>query len=112
MINNVVLVGNLGGDPEVFFTPEGSSIAKFSLAFKSSKQKTSWMRCVCFGKLAEIAEKHLHQGARVGIVGSLDEQKWESEGVKRSSFQINCNSIEFIKTDGRGFEDNGFKDQF
>ena len=112
MINNVVLVGNLGGDPEIFFTPEGSSIAKFSLAFKSSKQKTSWIKVACFGKLAELVEKHLHQGARVGVVGSLDEQKWESEGVKRSSFQINCNSIEFIKTDGRGFEDNGFKDQF
>ena len=114
MLNQIVLTGNLGQDPEIFFTSEGNSIAKFSLAFKTSKNKsTSWLKVVCFGRLAELAEKHLHQGARVGVIGTLDENKWETdEGVKKSSYQINCNSLEFIKTDGRGFESDGNDNQY
>lgn len=107
MFSQTVLVGNLGQDPEVFFTSEGDPIAKFSLAFKSSKKKTCWIKVACFGRLAEIVEKYLHKGARIGILGTLDEQKWETdEGVKKSSYQINCHSLEFIKTDGRGFEND------
>ena len=107
MFNQSVLTGNLGQDPEIFFTSEGDPIAKFSLAFKGPKKKTCWIKIVCFGRLAEITEKYLHQGARVGVIGTLDENKWETdEGVKKSSFQVLCNSLEFIKTDGRGFEND------
>lgn len=113
MLNQIVLTGNLGQDPEIFYTSEGNSIAKFSLAFKSGKQKTNWIKVACFGRLAELAEKHLHQGARVGVIGALDENKWETdEGVKKSTYQINANSLEFIKTDGRGFETNGDDHQY
>lgn len=108
MLNQIVLTGNLGQDPEVFFTSEGNPIAKFSLAFRASKKKTAWIKVVCFGRLAEITEKYLHSGARVGIIGTLDENTWETdEGVKKSNYQILCNSLEFIKTDGRGFENGG-----
>jgi single-strand DNA-binding protein len=113
MLNQIVLTGNLGQDPEIFYTSEGNSIAKFSLAFKSGKQKTSWIKVACFGRLAELAEKHLHQGARVGVIGAIEENKWETdEGVKKSTYQINANSLEFIKTDGRGFENNGDDQQY
>ena len=113
MLNQTVLTGNIGQDPEIFFTSEGDPIAKFSLAFKSSKKKTSWIKVVCFGRLAEITEKHLHQGARVGVIGNLNENKWETdEGVKRSSFEINCHSLEFIKTNGKGFENDGDDNQY
>ena len=106
MLNNCVLTGNLGADPEIFYTSEGEAVVSFNMAFKSSKKKTGWIKVTCFRKLAEIAEKYLHKGARIGIVGTLDQQKWETdEGVQRSSFQLIANSIEFIKTDGRGFED-------
>jgi single-strand DNA-binding protein len=105
MFNQTELTGNLGADPEVFFTTDGDPISKFSLAFKASKKKTGWIKVVCFGRLAEITEKYLHKGARIGVIGTLDENKWETdEGVKKSSYQINCHSLEFIKTDGRGFE--------
>ena len=67
MLNQTVLTGNIGQDPEIFFTSEGKPIAKFSIAFKGSKMKTSWIKIVCFGRLAELTEQHLHQGARVGI---------------------------------------------
>ena len=107
MLNQTVLTGNLGQDPEVFFSSEGDPIANFSIAFKSSKKKTGWIKVACFKRLAEIVEKYLHKGARVGIIGTLDENKWETnEGVQKSSFQLICNSLEFIKTDGRGFEDS------
>ncbi len=111
MLNNCVLTGNLGADPEVFYSSEGEPIATFNLAFKSSKKKTGWIKVTCFQRLATVAEKYLHVGARIGIVGTLDQQKWETdEGVQRSSFQLIANSLEFIKTDGRGFEEGQEKD--
>jgi single-strand DNA-binding protein len=107
MLNQTVLTGNLGADPEVFYSSEGHPVATFNLAFRASKKKTGWIKVVCFTRLAEIAEKHLHKGARIGIIGTLDQQKWEDqEGVVKSSFQLIANSIEFIKVDGRGFEGN------
>ena len=107
MLNNCLLTGNLGADPEVFYSSEGDPIATFNLAFRSSKKKTNWIKITCFNKLAEIAERHLHRGARIAIIGTLDQQKWETdEGFQRSSFQLLANSIEFIKTDGRGFEND------
>jgi single-strand DNA-binding protein len=105
MLNQSVLVGNLGADPEVFYSSEGEPVTTFSLAFHSSKKKTGWIKVVCFGKLAEVAEKYLHKGARIAIMGYLDQQKWEDDhGATRSSYQVIANNIEFIKTDGRGFE--------
>ena len=106
MINQTVLTGNLGADPEIFYSSDGDPIATFNLAFRASKKKTGWIKVTCFSRLAEVVEKYLHKGARIGIVGTLDQQKWETnEGEKRSNFQIIANTLEFIKTDGRGFEE-------
>ena len=106
MLNQVVLTGNLGVDPEVFYSSEGNAVASFNLAFRASKKKTGWIKVVCFGRLAEVSEKHLHKGALIGVIGTLDQQKWETEeGATRTSFQVIANSLEFIKTDGRGFDD-------
>jgi single-strand DNA-binding protein len=105
MVNVCILAGNLGADPEIHYAPGGEPVATFNLAFRSSKKKTGWLKITCFSRLAEIAEKHLHKGARIAVVGTLDQQTWETqEGTKKSSFQILANSLEFIKTDGRGFE--------
>ena len=105
-MNQVVLTGNLGADPEIFYSSEGNPVANFNLAFRSGKKKTGWVKVVCFSKMAEVAEKYLHKGARIGISASLDQQKWENnEGETRSSFQLIANQIEFIKTDGRGFKE-------
>ncbi len=111
MLNCCILTGNLGADPEIFYSSEGDPIATFNLAFRSSKKKTGWIKITCFQRLAEVAEKYLHKGARIGILGTLDVNKWETdEGVTRSSFQLIANSIEFIKTDGRGFDDSSNDD--
>jgi single-strand DNA-binding protein len=107
MLNSCILTGNLGADPEVFYSSEGEPIATFNLAFKSSKKSTGWIKITAFRKLAEVTEKYLHKGARIAVIGTLDQQKWETdEGVPRSSFQLIANTLEFIKTDGRGFEDD------
>ena len=106
MLNNCILTGNLGADPEVFYSSEGDPVATFNLAFKSSKKKTNWIKITCFHRLAEVAEKYLSKGNRVAIIGTLDQQRWETdEGATRSSFQLIANSMEFIKVDPKKFEE-------
>jgi len=106
MLNQTVLTGNLGEDPKDFFTPDGTQVTSFNLAFQAGKKKTCWIKVVCFKKLAELASRYLHKGARIAISGTLDQEKWQDkEGNNHTTFQILGNTIEFIKTDGRGFKD-------
>jgi single-strand DNA-binding protein len=106
MLNACILTGNLGADPEIFYSSEGEPVATFNLAFRSSKKKTGWIKVIVFNKLAEIVERYLHKGARIIVVSKLDQENWTTdEGVKRSSIKLIANSIEFVKTDGRGFEE-------
>jgi single-strand DNA-binding protein len=106
MLNSCILTGNLGADPEIFYSSEGEPVATFNLAFRSSKKKTGGIKITCFQRLADTVERYLHKGARIAVIGYLDQQKWETdEGVQRSSFQLIANTLEFIKTDGRGFEE-------
>ena len=103
-MNHCVLTGNLGDDPKDFYTPDGVAISSFQLAFRSGKDKTSWIRVSCYNKLAEVATRCLHKGARVGINGVLDQQKWtDDHGNQKTGYRLIANQIEFIKTDGRGF---------
>jgi single-strand DNA-binding protein len=106
MLNSCILTGNLGADPEIIYSSKGEPVATFNLAFRSSKKKSGWIKITCFGRLAEVASQYLHKGARIAVAGTLDQYKWKSDkGNKRSLFQLIANSIEFIKTDGRGFEE-------
>ena len=110
-MNQCILTGNLGGDPEVRYSAEGNPVATFNLAFHSFKEKTNWVKVVCFNKMAEVAETYLHKGARIAISATFDQHKWEgNDGVVRSTYQLIANQIEFIKTDGRGFEDSAEDD--
>jgi len=112
MLNQCVLTGNLGADPEVFYSSEGNPVTSFNIAFHSSKKKTCWIRVVCFQKLADIASRFLHKGARIAVIGTLDRHVWESdEGVSKSTYQLIANSLEFIKTDGRGFKEGESKEE-
>jgi single-strand DNA-binding protein len=107
-MNTCIITGNLGTDPESFFSDSGTQVVTFPVAFRSTKNKTdNWVKVTCFNKTAELAEAHLHKGARVGITGMLDQDKWEtSDGENRTMLKLIANSIEFIKTDGRGFENH------
>lgn len=88
-VNKVILVGNLGQDPEVRYTPSGSAVANITLATSESwrdkqtgenKEVTEWHRVVLFGKLAEVAGEYLRKGSQVYIEGQLRTRKWQDQG--------------------------------
>ncbi|QHJ84923.1 MAG: hypothetical protein [Bacteriophage sp.] len=87
-INKVILVGNLGQDPEVRYLSNGSAVANFSIATSESwkdkqtnemRDRTEWHRIVVFGKLAEIAGEYLKKGSQVYIEGQLQTRKWQDQ---------------------------------
>ena len=87
-INKVILVGNLGQDPEIRYTADGRPIATFSIATSESwkdknsgekREKTEWHRVVVFGKLAEICGEYLSKGRQVYIEGKLQTRKWQGQ---------------------------------
>ena len=83
----------------MLFRSEGTHVATFSLAFKSTykKEEANWIRAVCFNRNADTAEQYLHKGDRVGIVGLLDFDTWETDdGEKHSMHKIIVNNIEFL----------------
>ncbi|WP_416307175.1 single-stranded DNA-binding protein [Neptunicella sp. SCSIO 80796] len=96
-INKVILVGNLGQDPEVRYTPNGKAVANLTLATSESwkdqsgqiQEKTEWHRVSMFGKLAEIAGEYLKKGSQVYIEGKLQTRKWQDQqGQDRYTTEI------------------------
>lgn len=95
--NHVSLIGNLGNDPETRYTQGGTAVTKFSLATTSSRkdregnrvESTEWHRCVCFGKLAEIAGEYLRKGSKVTVQGTIRYGKYDDkDGVTRYTTDI------------------------
>ena len=114
-INKVILVGNLGADPRVGNSQNGSKIVNLSVATSDSwkdkvsgerKERTEWHRVVVFNpQLAEVAEKYLHKGSKVYIEGQLQTRKWEdSNGQERYSTEVVLQNFSgnLIMLDGRG----------
>ena len=104
-INKVILVGNLGKDPEVSYTQSGSAVAKFSIATsekwvdKSSgekKEKTEWHRITAFGKLGEICGEFLKSGKQVYIEGRLQYGSYEKDGVTRYTTDIIASQMQML----------------
>ena len=97
-INKVILVGNLGQDPEVRYLPNGGAVANLSLATSDTwrdkqsgeqKERTEWHRVVLYGKLAEIAGEYLRKGAQVYIEGELRTRKWtDQSGQERYTTEV------------------------
>jgi len=100
MLNQTVLIGNLGADPEIKYLQNGDPIANLNLAFKSGKEKTSWIRLTAFKRLAEVCEKYLHKGDRIAVSGTLDQERWETDGQTRTSFKVIIHTVEFINVKG------------
>ena len=100
-VNKVILVGNLGQDPEVRYMPNGGAVANITLATSESwrdkatgeqEEKTEWHRVVLFGKLAEVAGEYLRKGSQVYIEGSLQTRKWQDQsGQDRYTTEIVVN---------------------
>lgn len=105
MINNVVLVGRLGNDPELTYTQSGTAICKFRLAVSrpprrdSNEQETDWLDVVCWGRVAENAAQYLDKGALVGIEGRVQSRTWEREdGGRAYAVEINAFRVQFLES--------------
>ncbi|MBS0486990.1 MAG: single-stranded DNA-binding protein [Proteobacteria bacterium] len=104
-INKVILVGNLGGDPETRYTPSGTAITSIRLATSESwkdkqtgeaQERTEWHRVDFFGRLAEIAGEYLKKGRQVYIEGKLRTDEYEKDGVKRWSTKIIADEMQML----------------
>lgn len=104
-INKVMLIGNLGSDPELRFTPNGVQVANFSLATTESwtdksgerQERTEWHRIVLWRRLAEIAGQYLKKGSKIYIEGKLQTRSWEDQnGQKRYTTEVVANSMEML----------------
>jgi single-strand DNA-binding protein len=97
-INKVILIGNLGQDPDVRFTPNGNAVANLSIATDESYKdrqtgqlvpKTEWHKIAMFGKIAEVAGQYLRKGSKIYIEGKLQTRKWQDkEGQDRYSTEV------------------------
>ena len=92
-VNKVILIGHLGGDPEVRYMPNGGAVANVTVATTESwkdkssgeqQEKTEWHRVVFFGRLAEIASEYLKKGSQVYIEGRLQTNKWHCAGTSKA----------------------------
>ena len=109
-INKVILIGNLGADPETRAMPSGSQVANLRIATSESwrdktsgeqQERTEWHRVALFGRLAEIAAEYLRKGSQVYIEGSLRTRKWQDkQGNERYSTEIIGNEMQMLG--GRG----------
>ena len=107
-INKVIVIGNLGRDPEMRYTPDGTAVVNFSVATSQEwkdkntgekKELTEWHRIVAFRKLAEICGQYLAKGRQVYVEGRLQTRKWEdtkNPGVTRYTTEIVANEVQFL----------------
>ena len=108
-VNKVILIGNLGSDPEVKYTPSGVPVANVNLATNESwtdrngerQERTEWHRLVIWRKLAEIVGQYLRKGSKIYIEGRLETRSWDDQsGQKRYTTEVVVNDLQML--DGRG----------
>lgn len=112
-VNKVILVGNLGKDPEVRYLPSGGAVANITIATSEAwrdkttgqqQEQTEWHRVVFYGKLAEIAGEYLKKGSKVYVEGSLHTRKWQDKqtGQDKYSTEIKANTMQMLDSRGSG----------
>ncbi len=115
-INKVILIGNLGSDPEVRYMPNGNAVVNVSVATTDSwkdkntgerQERTEWHRVVFFSRLAEIVGEYLKKGSKVYLEGRLQTRSWEQEGIKRYSTEIIANDMQMLDSRGEAGGSSG-----
>ena len=119
-VNKVILIGNLGSDPEVRYTPNGSAVANLAIATSESwkdkttgekQERTEWHRAVLYSRLAEIAGEYLRKGSKIYLEGSLRTRKWQDKNnIERYTTEIICNELQML--DGKGGSSSSGQDHF
>lgn len=111
--NRIILVGNLGRDPELRYTPQGTAVASFSLATNEKRKDksgemqdiTTWFRVTLWGRQAELASEHLVKGRQVYIEGRLRQETYtDKDGKERTSLEVNASEMQFIGGNATGGE--------
>lgn len=104
-VNKVILLGRLGQDPELKYTPNGSAVCSFSLATSENwvdksgqkQERTEWHRIVVWGKLGELCNQYLAKGRQCFLEGRIQTRSWDDkEGQKRYTTEINATSVQFL----------------
>ncbi len=105
-VNKVILIGNLGNDPEVRYTPNGNAVANVTLATSMTwrdkqtgelQERTEWHRIVFFNRLAEIVGEYLHKGSKIYVEGSLRTRKWQDKsGIDRYTTEVIANEMHML----------------
>lgn len=103
-LNKIMVIGNVGSDPEMRFTPNGASVTNFSLATNrkynvagEQKDATTWFHIVCWSKLAETCNQYLAKGKQVYVEGRLEIRKWtDKEEIEKTSVEIIANTVLFL----------------
>ncbi len=110
-VNKVILIGNLGSDPELKYTPSGAAVTNFNVATNevwndkdgNKQERTEWHRVVLWRKLAEIAGEYLKKGSKVYLEGRLQTRSWEDkDGVKRYTTEVVADNMTMLDSKGDG----------
>lgn len=104
MFNKIILIGNLTRDPEVRYTPQGTSVCNFGIAVNRKykqgdelKEEVTFINVVVFGKQADTCGQYLNKGSSVLVEGRLQERRWETdEGQKRSKYEVVAQTVRFL----------------
>jgi single-strand DNA-binding protein len=108
MLNKIMLIGNLGRDPEMSYTPSGSAVTKFSVAVSrrfndkqsgERREETTWFNVVAWERLAETCNQYLHKGSKVYLEGRMTSHKYtDKDGVERTAWEVRLENMEMLDT--------------
>lgn len=121
-VNKVILIGNLGADPETRYSQGGNAVTKFRLATSEGwkdrqtgemQERTEWHNITCFARMAEVAGEYLKKGSKVYIEGSLSTSSWEDQetGAKKYKTEIICRNLQMLDSVGSGGDSGGGQQQ-
>lgn len=120
-INKVILVGNVGTDPEVRYLPNGNAVTTLSLATSETwkdkqtgerQERTEWHRVVCFNRLGEIAGEYVRKGSKLYVEGSLRTRKWQDQqGTDRYTTEIIASELQMLDSKGSSGASNSFDEK-
>jgi single-strand DNA-binding protein len=110
-VNKVIIVGNLGADPELRYTPSGKAVATFNVATREQwtgkdgekEERTEWHRVVAWARLGEVCGEYLHKGSQVYVEGRLQTRSWEDrDGKKRYTTEIVAQTMQMLGAPSKG----------
>lgn len=111
-MNKIMLIGNLGRDPELNYTPSGTAVTKFTMAVNrrvrdresgEKRDETTWFNIVAWNQLAETCNQYLHKGSKVYIEGRMTSRKYtDKDGIERTVWDVTANEMEMLDPKGQG----------